>query len=74
MLDYILLMFLDVIPMTLTAVYFLCSTRVYEKLKMIKKENGRFKTIVFMILCIWCWPLFWFVHLSPWIADYMKRY
>jgi hypothetical protein len=74
MFEYILLMILVVIPMTLTAVYFLCSTRVYQNLKRIKKENGRFITIVFMILCIGCWPLFWFVHISPSIADNMKRY
>ena len=74
MLEYILLMVLDVMPMTLTSVYFLCSTRVYQNLKRIKKESGLYVTIIFIILSIGCWPLFWLIHLSPWIADNMKRY
>ena len=74
MLEYILLMVLDVIPITLTIVYFLYSTRVYQNLKRIKKENGLYVTIIFMILCVGCWPLFWLIHLSPSIADNMKRY
>lgn len=74
MLEYILLMFLVVIPMTLTFGYFLCSTRFYQNFKRIKKGNGLRVTIVFMILSIVCWPLFWLIHLSPSIGDNMKRY
>ena len=73
MLDKIFV-FLHILPMAFTAAYFLGSTRVYQNLKRIKKENGLFITIVFMILSVGCWQLFWLIHLSPAIADNMKRY
>ena len=64
---------LNVIPMILTIVYFLNSAKVYQMLKRIKKENGLFIMIIFIMLSIGCWQLFWLVHLSPSIADSMKR-